>query len=214
MLKHVPVLCAEEPAWETVDTSLLPHMAFASGHPDRQETWRIPHHFVQDGKVESSGRYEFQGKMYVHRGGLLAALAETSLTAAERQHLQVHARALEIHAGSTPAVIHGALLRNEPGDKRTKSSVQLKAYSLQAVSGKIQAATTLEGLKALEDACLLHFAEVEKGAENWLLKERAASESRQVTRLVAFRRRQILAQPTVLKEKTLYDLGKLVGSSK
>ena len=87
----------------------------------------------------------------------------------------------------------------------------IKDYSLKSIAEEIQSATDLPELKAIEDACLLHFSEAEKTAENWIKEEEVKSTGRKVTELVDLRRRQILAQPGIKKAKVDYDLGQAIG---
>lgn len=55
---HNSTFAASEPAWGTVNKSSLPDNAFAD-----PEARKYPHHWIS------------KGKMYLHRGGLIAARA-------------------------------------------------------------------------------------------------------------------------------------------
>jgi hypothetical protein len=51
------------PRWSEVDKARLPREAFAYAPTEERQTWKLPHHFLHE------------GKMYVHRGGVIAAWA-------------------------------------------------------------------------------------------------------------------------------------------
>jgi len=51
------------PRWSEVDKSKLPREAFAYAPTEDRQTWKLPHHFLHE------------GKMYLHRGGVIAAWA-------------------------------------------------------------------------------------------------------------------------------------------
>jgi signal peptide peptidase SppA len=87
----------------------------------------------------------------------------------------------------------------------------IKDFSLKAIAESITETTDLPELKAVEDACLLHFSEAEKTASNWIKEEEVKSMSRQVAALLDIRRRQILAQPKIEKAQKEYDLGRMIG---
>ncbi|HUV50119.1 MAG TPA: S49 family peptidase [Anaerolineae bacterium] len=86
--------------------------------------------------------------------------------------------------------------------------------SLKAVAEDIQRAKDLPELKALEDACLLHFSEEAKTASNWLQEEKAKGISRKVTELADIRRRQILTMPKMQESKADYEIGQMIGQGK
>jgi hypothetical protein len=87
----------------------------------------------------------------------------------------------------------------------------IKDYSLKSVAENIQSAKDLPELKAVEDACLLHFSEAEKTASNWIAKAEAKTTSRKVTELVDLRRRQILAAPKIQEAQREYEIGRMIG---
>ena len=51
------------PPWSEVDKSRLPRKGFAYARTPERKGWKLPHHFVRE------------GKMYLHRGGVIAAWA-------------------------------------------------------------------------------------------------------------------------------------------
>lgn len=66
-VRHNSKLADNEPAWSDVDKTELPEQAFVwqarDFDPEKKSTWSYPHHFVRG------------GILYLHRGGLGAALA-------------------------------------------------------------------------------------------------------------------------------------------
>lgn len=73
-LRHNSKVNDPEPPWGSVDKTKLPRNAHAyMGDPDKKSTWGYPHHWVKDGKVGEDGVF-IEGDMYLHRGGLRAAL--------------------------------------------------------------------------------------------------------------------------------------------
>jgi len=60
---HTSKLAKNEPAWSSIDKTKLPREAFADrGKKGLKSTWRYPHHWIKN------------NTMYLHRGGLAAAL--------------------------------------------------------------------------------------------------------------------------------------------
>jgi len=92
-LAHNSTLADTEPDWGTVDKTKLPDNA----HADFKAR-SYPHHFVQGGGApDEDGRWT-TGTMYLHRGGLSAALAAAAgarsgeeAPAAIQAHLKAHA---------------------------------------------------------------------------------------------------------------------------
>ena len=93
-----------EPDWGSVDKTKLPHPAFAEqGDPNKKSTWGYPHHWVKGGtKLDTNGCW-IDGIMYLHRGGLSAAVAASNGARSGQQasqsvkdHLQSHRKALGI----------------------------------------------------------------------------------------------------------------------
>ena len=87
----------------------------------------------------------------------------------------------------------------------------IKNYDLKSLAENITEAADLPGLKAIEDACLLHFSEKAKTATNWIAKAEAKTTGRKVAELVDLRRRQLLALPKIQKDAEEYALGKIIG---
>lgn len=101
-LTHNSTLATTEPAWGAVDKSALPRVAFADiGEADKKSTWRYPHHWVQHGGSPGANGVVTTGTMYLHRGGLRAALASAGgarsgqpAPTAVKAHLNAHAKAI------------------------------------------------------------------------------------------------------------------------
>ena len=100
-LTHGSNTADSEPGWASVDKTKLPRSAHArKGEAGEKSSWGYPHHFVSGGKTNDEGVYT-SGTMYLHRGGLRAALsaaggarsgqkAESGVAA----HLRRHANAI------------------------------------------------------------------------------------------------------------------------
>lgn len=106
---------------------------------------------------------------------------------------------------------HRASTRVAESKRRQNNMKLITNFGLAAIAEKIQSAKDLPELKALEDACLLHFAAEEKAASNWIEEEKEKSTSGKVAQLVDIRRRQILALPGIQKAQADYELGQAVG---
>lgn len=104
---------------------------------------------------------------------------------------------------------HRTSARVKEGKNKTMSKIQ--SFDLKSLAESIQSCKDIEALKALEDACLLHFAEKAKSSENWIEDEKTKSTNRKVTELADIRRRQILALPQIQQDRADYELGRLVG---
>lgn len=101
-LSHNSTLARTEPAWGTVDKTKLPRTAFADeGSAGDKSSWKYPHHWVVNGGGDNAQGVYTTGEMYLHRGGLRAAMAaaggarsgqEASSTV--KAHLDAHATAI------------------------------------------------------------------------------------------------------------------------
>ncbi|HID29436.1 MAG TPA: hypothetical protein EYP19_05465, partial [Desulfobacterales bacterium] len=71
---HNSTLAESEPRWGNVRKNRLPRIAHADeGEPGKKSTWKYPHHWVQNGgDLDDNGVFT-SGKMFLHRGGLIAA---------------------------------------------------------------------------------------------------------------------------------------------
>jgi hypothetical protein len=93
---HNSVTANDEPQWADVDKTKLPREAFAdTGDEGKSPTWKFPHHWIKDGKdPDDTGRFTY-GRMYLHKGGLDAALSAAKDAGAEVvNHLEAHRKAL------------------------------------------------------------------------------------------------------------------------
>jgi len=100
-LTHNSTLAENEPAWSKIDKSKLPRQAFADmGEEGKRSTWRYPHHWVRG------------DTMYLHKGGLQAALAAAHGARTGRResdpkvlaHLNKHAEAIGLESASKSQV--------------------------------------------------------------------------------------------------------------
>lgn len=96
---HNSKTAGSEPSWANVDKTRLPPAAFATKGSNRSDL-KYPHHWVQGGKTNDEGVYT-SGTMYLHRGGLRAALSAAGgarsgkkASSAISAHLQRHASAI------------------------------------------------------------------------------------------------------------------------
>ena len=218
MLTHNSTVSKNEPAWSTVDKNRIPRNAHADmGQVADASTWFYPHHWTQDPVIGPSGRYS-KGTQFLHSGGLKIALNETRKLDKEnhtRAHLLAHAKAINIDEKKAASIMHGTSTKTETV-KHTEpvTSSGLNDYSLKGVCEAITACESLETLKGIENTCLLHFSQAEKSGRNWIEKDRAKNESRQVTELVSYRRRAILSKPALEKARQDYQLGQKIGLAK
>jgi len=98
-LTHNSTVAKSEPSWGNVDKTKLPSSAFATKGKNRTDL-KYPHHWVSGGKTNDEGIYS-SGTMYLHRGGLAAALQAAGgarsgkkASSAIKAHLQRHANAI------------------------------------------------------------------------------------------------------------------------
>lgn len=92
--------------------------------------------------------------------------------------------------------------------------MKIEHFDLKTIVESIQSCKDLDELKAIEDECLLHFAQAEKSGKNWTEKDRAKSMAGQVQQFVAMRRRAIMSLPELRKQQELYNLGRAIGLAK
>lgn len=217
MLTHNSTVSKNEPSWNNVDKLKLSRNSHADmGKVEDSTTWRFAHHWTENGRTGEAGIY-IDGTMYLHAGGLEIALAETKHMDDEnpvRKHLLRHAFATgtrKERKKTTKASIQQIQDRIQKAELKTEA---LNDYSLKAICEAITACQSIESLKAIEDTCLLHFSQAEKSGRNWIEKDRAKNESRQVTELVSYRRRAILSKPALEKARQDYQLGQKIGLAK
>ena len=149
--------------------------------------------------------------IFIGEQAISAGIADEILTreqAMQKLHDVIDGRAT--FNKSKPVLKRRASTRTESKGGKT-SMKTIKDYSLKSVAENIQEATDLPGLKAIEDACLLHFAEKAKSSENWIEEEKVKGTGRKATELVDLRRRQLLAAPQIQKAHADYELGMAVG---
>lgn len=98
-LTHNSKTADSEPGWGGVDKTKLPSSAFATKGANRTDL-KYPHHWVSGGKTNDEGVY-VSGTMYLHRGGLRAALSAAGgarsgkkASSAIKAHIQRHANAI------------------------------------------------------------------------------------------------------------------------
>ena len=101
--------------------------------------------------------------------------------------------------------------RNGSTITRERTSMKFQNYDLKTIAESIQQSATIEDLKAAEDAVVVHCNEKDKSAKNWIEKRDAKYLKEQAHELIAMRRRQILAQPKIERERELYALGRRIG---
>ena len=94
--RHNSIIKDDEPSWGSVDKTRLPWNAFANWDTidkDKKSTWKYPHHWIS------------MGKMYLHRGGLIYALAAAKGARSGKKapkevftHLNKHVKAIKLSA--------------------------------------------------------------------------------------------------------------------
>jgi len=99
---HNSKLVDTESNWESVSKTKLPQATFADqGNPEKKDTWEYPHHWIQKGGDLSSEGLFTSGTMYLHKGGLIAAIAAANgsgngqhASAKVKSHLEAHQKEL------------------------------------------------------------------------------------------------------------------------
>src|ERR1039457_4203647 len=94
---HNSVTTNDEPQWADVDKTKLPREAFADmGDEGKSSTWKVAHHWVKNGKdPDNTGRFT-EGRMYLHKAALDAALAAANGADTEAvKHLEAHRKELQ-----------------------------------------------------------------------------------------------------------------------
>lgn len=218
MLTHNSTTVKDEPKLSSIDKSRLCRNAFADpGQPDDKATYRFAHHFVEHGRLGSNNTF-VTGNMYLHKEGLQVALEATKKMhddEAPRRHLLTHAKAINLDTKATASIMHNSTSASKTEHKAenvlSDSHSAISDFSLRGVAEAITACESLEPLKAIEDECLLHFAEAEKSGKNWIQKNEAKSMSGQIQQLVSYRRRAILSLPSIKKAQEEYALGQTIG---
>lgn len=110
--QHNSKLADHEPSWGSVSKTKLPRAAFADrGEADKKSSWKYPHHWVSGGKVGDDGVFS-SGTMYLHRGGLEAALQAAGGARSGQKagsgvvaHLRRHAAAIGMGKEKTAAAM-------------------------------------------------------------------------------------------------------------
>jgi len=151
-LSHNSTLAKSEPAWGSVDKTKLPRNAFADmGEVGKKSTFRYPHHWVEGGKVGESGLF-VSGNMYLHRGGLKAALqaaggarsGQKESNPAVKKHLTSHADAIGMERKETAALLgmsFGALenfLNNNLNAVENKGGEQIMSMTYEELEAKVK----------------------------------------------------------------------------
>jgi len=113
-LLHTSTLSDSEPSWSTVDKNRLPRNAHADmGDADKKSSWRYPHHHVKSGSIGGKHSIYVKGDMYLHRGGLKAALqaaggarsGQKEKNAAVKRHLSHHADVIGMSKKETATLL-------------------------------------------------------------------------------------------------------------
>lgn len=113
-LTHNSTLSDKEPSWGSVDKTKLPRNAHADmGEMNKKSTWRYPHHHVVNGKVGGKNEVYVSGTMYLHKGGLRAALQAAGGARSGKKesdpkvksHLSRHADAIGMSKKETAAYL-------------------------------------------------------------------------------------------------------------
>ena len=110
--EHNSRLAKSEPSWGSVDKTKLPRAAFADrGDAAKKSSWKYPHHWVSGGKTGDEGIF-VSGTMYLHKGGLRAALSAAGGARSGDKaghgvvaHLRRHAAAIGMGKDKTAAAL-------------------------------------------------------------------------------------------------------------
>lgn len=112
-LTHNSTLAKTEPKWGTVDKTLLSRNAHARmGDPDKKASWGFPHHHIVGGKTGGPHGVYVSGTMYLHKGGLRAALSAAGgarsgkkAESAVHAHLTRHSNAIGMGKKETASLL-------------------------------------------------------------------------------------------------------------
>lgn len=114
-LTHNSTLAKSEPTWGSISKTALPRNAHADmGNADEKTSWRYPHHHVKLGTVGGKHSVYLKGDMFLHRGGLKAALqaaggarsGQKEKSSAVKRHLSHHADVIGMDRKETAALLN------------------------------------------------------------------------------------------------------------
>ena len=113
-LTHNSTLAKAEPSWGNVDKTKLPRNAYADmGDVGLKSSWRYPHHHIADGTIGGKHGVFIKGDMFLHKGGLKAALqaaggarsGKKESNPAVKRHLSHHADVIDMSKKETASLL-------------------------------------------------------------------------------------------------------------
>jgi chromosome segregation ATPase len=152
-LSHNNTLAKSEPAWGSVDKTKLPRNAHADmGDADKKSSWRYPHHHVESGKIGGKNNVYVSGNMYLHRGGVKAALqaaggarsGQKESNSSIKRHLSYHADSIGMERKETATLLGmsvGALenfLNNNFDTVKNKGGEQIMSITYEELEAKVK----------------------------------------------------------------------------
>lgn len=156
-LTHNSSLAKSEPSWGSVDKTKLPRNAHARmGSPDEKSSWGYPHHHVVSGKIGGKHGVYISGQMYLHRGGLRAALSVAGGARSGKKaesnvstHLARHSNAIGMGKKETASLLGITIseLYNLLGDAGGE-----KKMEIEQMEARIKELEALLAKKGEEDA--------------------------------------------------------------
>lgn len=212
-LTHNSKLSKSEPAWDSVPHQKLPRNAYADpGDPNDSSTWKHPYHHVRNADIGTSGVF-VRGEMFLHLGELKNLLSTTvgQMPDAVQKHLRAHMFATDPEVFKRTLRGGSSVSRETAAYIKPAKTVMVDELSLKAVSPVIQKTETVDALKGLETDVLVRCEEKKKASSNWIEEQKWDSLAQQSQKLIALRRREILSQPAITRERELYKLGRAVG---
>lgn len=169
-LAHNSKIADKEPSWGSIDKTKLPRNAHADmGNLDEKSSWRYPHHFVKNGKVGGKNGVYISGDMFLHKGGLRAALqaiggarsGKEESSSSVKAHLARHSKAIGMSDKETASLLsisiielHSLLEQNIKTSKGGDSNMDLEAKIKELeeqLKAKTDEITALQSDKAIAE---------------------------------------------------------------
>lgn len=161
-LSHNSTINENEPTWGTVNKRKLPLNAFvkeAPGtDPEKISTWKYPHHWVEDGEVDSdTGKY-ISGTMYLSKSGLAAAWAASQgartgekAVPAIISHIKKHRKALGLSKREMNVMVNKYIYAIEkPGFDESENEIKYRVREPNLfVKGSFRSKNITDGIRMI-----------------------------------------------------------------
>lgn len=157
-LSHNSTLSKTEPDWGSINKTTLPRNSFADmGEVGKKSSYRYPHHHVESGKTGGENGIFVSGNMYLHRGGLKAALqaaggarsGQKESNPSVKRHLSHHADVIGMERKETAALLGmsvGSLedfLNNDINNSKRTGGEKTMGMTYEEIEAKLSASEDL-----------------------------------------------------------------------